>query len=103
MSNQSPALVESNTADREETKGDDRPPIEAMNPASKLVYVVLEREGPLSTSELAEQTRLKPDTVRRRAARLNGVGHVRSRPNLRNPSENVHELRTSETRGGCNG
>ncbi len=98
MSNRTPALVES-PADTT----DDCPPIEAMNPASKLVYVVLEREGPLPTSDLAERTRLNPDTVRRRAARLNDSGHVRSRPNLRNPSENVHELRTSETRGYCDG
>lgn len=96
MSDSTPHLVDNRDTKQDDQgqpeSGADRPPIEGMNTATKLVYVVLEREGELSASEVAAQTRLSVTTVRRRLAQLNGTGHVRSRPNIHNPTEYIHSL-----------
>ncbi|APX98639.1 hypothetical protein BB347_18280 (plasmid) [Natronorubrum daqingense] len=63
-----------------------------MYPASKLVYLVLDREGPLTTKELATETHLTRRTVNQHTKYLRQADYVNSRPKLLNPNENVHAL-----------
>lgn len=63
-------------------------------PASaKLVARVLGYEGPLSGTELAEETRLPPRTVRYAVGRLVDAGVVGERISLRDAREKHYRLR----------
>jgi DNA-binding MarR family transcriptional regulator len=63
-------------------------------PASaKLVARVLEHEGALSGTELAEETRLPPRTVRYAVGRLGEAGVVSEAFSLRDAREKRYELR----------
>ncbi|WP_254831181.1 winged helix-turn-helix domain-containing protein [Haloglomus salinum] len=63
-------------------------------PASaKLVARVLEHEGTLSGTEIAEETRLPPRTVRYAVGRLGEAGVVTESFSLRDAREKRYELR----------
>ena len=65
--------------------GEDEPasePVEELPPSCKLVYKMLEWEGSLTSTKLAEKTALSPRTIRYATDRLEDNGHVTSEVNL---------------------
>lgn len=58
--------------------------LESLPPSAKLVYKILEYEGPeLTQEELAEETLLPQRTVRNALYELDDMGLVEDRPNDR--------------------
>jgi DNA-binding MarR family transcriptional regulator len=71
---------------------DPRAPLRDLPPSAKLVALVLEREGPLTQSALAEETMLPPRTVRYAVTRLEAVDAVRSRVSFVDARQRRYEL-----------
>ncbi|WP_336036017.1 MarR family transcriptional regulator [Halobacterium yunchengense] len=62
-------------------------------PSAKLVFAVLERDGPLGRRELIAETRLHPDTVRDGVRALTDCGLVAVRPVPGDARRNTYRLR----------
>ena len=66
--------------------------LDDLPPSAKLVLKVLEYEGPLTQSQLAEETRLPVRTVRAGLSRLEDVGVVDARCSLSDARKRVYTL-----------
>ena len=66
--------------------------LEDLPPSAKLVYKVLEYEGPLNHQEIADETRLPKRTVREAVERLEAVDAVESRTDLTDARRRVYRL-----------
>jgi DNA-binding MarR family transcriptional regulator len=61
-------------------------------PSAKLVFKILERNGPLTQQELAKETMLPKRTVRFGLTRLTEAGLVESRMSFRDARQSVYSL-----------
>lgn len=61
-------------------------------PSTRLVYVTLAIDGPLSYDELKERTGLGRKTARRAIQQLSETGVIESNPDPRNPPQKLHDL-----------
>lgn len=61
-------------------------------PSAKLVYIVLDKEGELTQTELAEESHLPQRTVRRTLKNLEEDGIVRQRSSIHNANENIYRI-----------
>ena len=59
--------------------------VAGLAPAAKLVYAVVEHEGPVTQADLVAATGLSRSTVRRSAAALADCGVLTARPSTRDP------------------
>lgn len=66
--------------------------IHALPPSAKLVLKVIEQEGTMTQSELADQTRLPRRTVRDATGRLQDIGVVEERPYFRDARQSLYAL-----------
>jgi len=66
--------------------------LEDLPPSAKLVVTTLSHEGQLTQSQLAEQTRLAPRTVRSALETLEQHGIVRSRRSVMDARKRVYTL-----------
>lgn len=66
--------------------------IRALPPSAKLVLKVIEHEGTMTQSELADETRLPRRTVRDATARLQDIGVVEERPYFRDARQSLYAL-----------
>lgn len=90
------APMSSTTQPPAETEAPDHPAsvetIHALPPSAKLVLKVIEQEGTMTQSELAEQSRLPRRTVRDASARLQEIGLVEERPYFRDARQSLYSL-----------
>lgn len=66
--------------------------IDALPPSAKLVLKVIEHDGTMTQSELADQTRLPRRTVRDATGRLQEIGVVEERPYFRDARQSLYAL-----------
>ncbi len=78
------AVVESET--ETETGIDD------LSPSAKLVYKVLEYEGPMTQEEIARESRLCARTVRYALGKLDEHGVVTSRASLEDARQSIYRI-----------
>ncbi len=67
-------------------------PVRELPPSAKLVAKVLEYNGSLTQSQLAEETLLPPRTVRYALSRLEDVGVVESRFSFADARKRIYSL-----------
>jgi len=67
-------------------------PVRELPPSAKLVAKVLEYNGSLTQSQLAEETLLPPRTVRYALSRLEDVGVVESRFSFADARKRIYTL-----------
>lgn len=67
-------------------------------PSAKLVLWVLEQEGTMTQSTLAEETRLPRRTVRDALDRLQKLGVVDTRPYFRDARQSLYTLTATDPR-----
>lgn len=67
-------------------------PVAELPPSAKLVAKVLDHEGALTQSQLAEETRLPTRTVRYALSRLEAVDAVASRFSFSDARKRVYRL-----------
>jgi len=72
--------------------GDPLRAVEELPPSAKLVAKVLEYNGTLTQSELAEKTMLSPRTVRYALSRLEDVGVLDSRFSFADARKRLYSL-----------
>lgn len=70
--------------------------LEALPPSAKLVLWVMEREGSMTQSTLAEQTRLPKRTVRDALERLRAIDVIAERPYFRDARQSLYTLTATE-------
>ncbi|MFB6304442.1 MAG: winged helix-turn-helix domain-containing protein [Haloferacaceae archaeon] len=84
----------SETLERDRDAEEDRwAAVRDLPPSAKLVAKVLDYDGTLSQSELAEETLLPPRTVRHALSRLEEAGVVESRFSFADARKRLYELR----------
>ncbi len=66
--------------------------VDDLSPSAKLVYKVLEYEGPMTQEEIATESRLCPRTVRYALGKLEHHGTVTSRVNLEDARQSIYRL-----------
>ncbi|SFH03949.1 HTH domain-containing protein [Halopelagius inordinatus] len=66
-----------------------------LTPSAKLVYVLLQRESPLTQSELVERTQLSPRTVRNALGQLDGADLVSKDVCLRDARKRLYSSTAS--------
>jgi len=72
-----------------------------LPPSAKLVYKVLEYDGPLTQKRLVEESMLSARTVRYALERLEDCGHVEERVYFADARQSLYELAgTAETESG---
>jgi len=64
-----------------------------LGPSAKLVYTVLEHEGPLTQQDLVERTRLAARTVRKALSRLEEEEAVDERVYLQDARQRLYSVR----------
>lgn len=67
--------------------------LQASPPSVKLVYLVLKRQGPLTQTELGDETLLPDRTVRYALSRLKEADVVESEVDLSDPRQRVYTLK----------
>lgn len=65
----------------------------ALTPSAKLVFFVLQEEGPLTQSRLAEQTLLSQRTIRSAITSLEQADLVDEQPYLRDARKKVYQAK----------
>jgi DNA-binding MarR family transcriptional regulator len=78
--------------DGERADGGEWADVQEMPPSAKLVAKVLEYNGTLTQSQLAEETLLPPRTVRYALSRLEEVGVVDSRFSFADARKRIYTL-----------
>lgn len=68
-----------------------------LSPKAKLVYLVLDREGPLTRQDIMRATRASEATIHRAIVELAEANVVENRPVPTNPAANVYYLRGRES------
>jgi len=66
-----------------------------LPPSAKLVFKILEYEGPLTSSQLTEETRLSSRTVRHATNQLEEKDVVNSQSSFRDARQSVYSLADS--------
>lgn len=66
--------------------------IQDLPPSAKLVLTVIEQEGTMTQSDLAELTRLPRRTVRDATTRLQEIGVLEARPHFRDARQSLYAL-----------
>jgi DNA-binding MarR family transcriptional regulator len=64
-----------------------------LGPSAKLVYTVLDHEGPLTQQDLVERTRLAARTVRKALSRLEEADAVDERVYLQDARQRLYSVR----------
>ena len=82
----------SETVTSEKTSESGWEPVVELPPSAKLVAKVLEYNGSLTQSQLAEETLLPPRTVRYALSRLEDVGVVESRFSFADARKRIYSL-----------
>lgn len=77
-----------------------RSQFEAYPPSAKLIYVVLVAEGPLTQSQLADETMLPRRTVRSGLDRLEEDGFVESELYIPDARKTLYRVALGETADG---
>ena len=67
-----------------------------LPPSAKLVYKVLEYDGPLTQKQIVNESMLSPRTVRYAIERLDDVGVVNERVYFADARQSLYELATEE-------
>lgn len=70
--------------------------VETLPPSAKLVYKTLEYEGPMTQSQLAEESLLPQRTVRHALGKLEAVDVVEESVYLMDARKSSYRLRTGE-------
>lgn len=70
--------------------------LDDLSPSAKLVYKILEYEGSMTQSELAEDAMLDPRAIRRVTSSLEDVGLVDSRHSQQDGREIVYSVSKSD-------
>lgn len=70
--------------------------VETLPPSSKLVYKTLEYEGPMTQSQLAEESLLPQRTVRHALGKLEAADVVEESVYLMDARKSSYRLRTGE-------
>lgn len=68
-----------------------------LTPSAKLVHVLLQRESPLTQSQLVDRTKLSPRTVRSALDQLEAAGLVTKEICLRDARKRVYSLAGAES------
>lgn len=68
-----------------------------LPPSAKLVYKVLQYDGPLTQKRLVEETMLSARTVRYALEKLEDCGHVEERVYFADARQSLYELTGKET------
>ncbi|MFB6354451.1 MAG: ArsR family transcriptional regulator [Halobacteriales archaeon] len=68
-----------------------------LPPSAKLVYKVLEYNGPLTQKAIVEESMLSPRTVRYALERLSGIDAVTEDVYFADARQNLYELTARET------
>jgi transcription initiation factor IIE alpha subunit len=63
-----------------------------LGPSAKLVYTVLEHEGPLTQQQIVERTRLAARTVRKALSRLKGEDVIEERVYLQDARQRLYHV-----------
>ncbi|MFW5896313.1 MAG: MarR family transcriptional regulator [archaeon] len=71
--------------------------LSALPPSAKLVYKVLQYDGPLTQKRLVEERMLSARTVRYALEKLEDCGHVEERVYLADARQSLYELTGGET------
>lgn len=74
------------------TVADAPEPVQDAAPSCKLVWLLLAREGPMTFSELVEETMLAERTARWARVRLEDAGVVSSRSSFRDARKDVFSV-----------
>jgi transcription initiation factor IIE alpha subunit len=64
-----------------------------LGPSAKLVYTVLEHEGPLTQQQVVDRTRLAARTVRKALTRLKSADVVEERVYLQDARQRLYHVR----------
>jgi predicted transcriptional regulator len=81
-----------------ETDGDD---LSDLPPSAKLVFKVLEYDGPLTQKGIVEESMLSARTVRYALERLEGVGVVEEDVYFADARQNLYEIDLTDCDGDC--
>ncbi|MFP9193659.1 MarR family transcriptional regulator [Natrialbaceae archaeon A-CW1-1] len=74
-----------------------QPSLEELPPSAKLVYKVLEYEGPMTQSEIATESRLCSRTVRYAVTKLEAADCIDSRASLRDARRSIYRVSRART------
>lgn len=70
-----------------------------LPPSAKLVFKVLQYDGPLTQKQIVEETMLSPRTVRYAIERLDDIGMVSERVYFADARQSLYELDTARGNG----
>ncbi|MFP8956755.1 MarR family transcriptional regulator [Natrialbaceae archaeon A-CW3] len=80
------------TNDASSDESNAQPSLEDLPPSAKLVFKVLEYEGPMTQSEIADESRLCSRTVRYAVTKLEGAECIDSRASLRDARRSIYRV-----------